>query len=67
MLLVWSLMGNEGWCMSGYYVVFVLVDVVVKGVDIFVGEVLMVMDYIVNVFYYEGVEVYKRLGYVFFD
>ncbi len=30
MLPVWSLMGNEGWCMTGYHAVSVLADAIVK-------------------------------------
>lgn len=67
MLPVWSLMGNEGWCMSGYHAVSALADAVAKGADISVGEALMAMDHTANVPYYEGVEAYKRLGYVPFD
>ena len=67
MLPVWSLMGNEGWCMSGYHAVSALADAVAKGADISVGEALMSMDHTANVPYYEGVEAYKRLGYVPFD
>ena len=58
----WSLMGNEGWCMSGYHAVSALADAVAKGADISVGEALMAMDHTANVPYYEGVEAYKKIG-----
>lgn len=32
MLPVWSLMGNENWCMSGYHAVPVLADAIAKKV-----------------------------------
>lgn len=32
MLPVWSLMGNENWCMSGYHAVSVLADAITKGI-----------------------------------
>ena len=31
LLPVWSLMGNEGWCMTGYHAVPVIVDAILKG------------------------------------
>lgn len=31
LLPVWSLMGNEGWCMTGYHAVPVVADAIVKG------------------------------------
>ena len=31
MLPVWSLQGNEGWCMTGYHAVSVVADALVKG------------------------------------
>ena len=34
LLPVWSLMGNEGWCMTGYHGVSVIADALVKGADI---------------------------------
>ncbi len=30
MLPIWSLMGNENWCMSGYHAVSVLADAITK-------------------------------------
>ena len=40
MLPVWSLMGNENWCMSGYHGVSVLADAIAKGVYSNVDEAL---------------------------
>lgn len=44
MLPVWSLMGNEGWCMSGYHAVSALADAVAKGADISVGEAFIMKE-----------------------
>ncbi|MBQ1866091.1 MAG: GH92 family glycosyl hydrolase [Bacteroidales bacterium] len=68
MLPVWSLMGNEGWCMSGYHAVSVLADAIVKGVykdsD---GSALRAMVRTSNVPYFDGTEDYTKLGYVPFE
>ena len=34
LLPVWSLMGNEGWCMTGYHAVSVLSDALAKGAKV---------------------------------
>lgn len=65
MLPVWSLMGNENWCMSGYHGVSVLADAMAK--QVFAGdrdEALEAMVSTATVPYYEGVADYMRLGYV---
>ena len=45
MLPVWSLMGNENWCMSGYHAVSALADAVAKGADISVGDIAYRIGY----------------------
>ena len=67
MLPVWSLMGNENWCMSGYHGVSVLADAIAKGVYSNVDEALPAMVSTSTVSYYEGVADYMKLGYVPLD
>ena len=67
MLPVWSLMGNENWCMSGYHAVSVLADAVAKGVYPYADKALAAMVATSTVPYYEGVADYMRLGYVPLD
>jgi predicted alpha-1,2-mannosidase len=43
MLPIWSLMGNENWCMSGYHAVSVLADAITKGVFSNVDEAWLAM------------------------
>lgn len=65
MLPVWSHMGNENWCMSGYHAVSVLADAVAKGVYTdYKSEALRAMLETSIVPYYEGVGTYMELGYV---
>lgn len=64
MLPVWSLMGNEGWCMSGYHAVPVLADALVKGTFSDAEAALKAMVATSNVPYYEGVAEYLEKGYV---
>lgn len=68
MLPVWSLMGNENWCMSGYHAVSVLSDAMVKGVlKDHVTEALKAMETTSKVPYYEGVADYMAKGYIPFE
>ncbi len=67
MLPVWSLMGNENWCMSGYHAVSVLSDAITKDTFSNINEALQAMVKTSNVSYYEGIADYLRLGYVPFD
>lgn len=67
MLPVWSLMGNENWCMSGYHAVSVLADALTKGVYKNYDGALKAMVSTSTVPYYEGVADYMRLGYVPLD
>jgi len=67
MLPVWSLMGNEGWCMTGYHAVTVLADALVKGADLDADEVLKAMVETAECPYYESLPYYMKLGYAPFD
>lgn len=67
MLPVWSLMGNENWCMSGYHAVSVLADAITKNTFSNFKEALEAMVKTSNVSYYDGIADYLRLGYVPFD
>ncbi|MBQ6577357.1 MAG: GH92 family glycosyl hydrolase [Bacteroidales bacterium] len=64
LLPVWSLMGNEGWCMSGYHAVSVLADAIVKGLDIDEDKAAAAMFTTSNVPYLEGLGEYVDKGYV---
>lgn len=64
MLPVWSHMGNENWCMSGYHAVSVLSDAVATGNFADSRAALDAMVSTSTVPYYEGVADYMRLGYV---
>ena len=67
MLPVWSHMGNENWCMSGYHAVSVLSDAVATGNYTDMAAALEAMKSTSTVPYYEGVEDYMSLGYVPLD
>lgn len=68
MLLVWVFYGQEMWCMIGYYVVLVIVDVYIKGICGFdVDKVFVVMVVIVNYGFYDGIVQYCELGWVLID
>ncbi|MBR5384668.1 MAG: GH92 family glycosyl hydrolase [Bacteroidales bacterium] len=67
MLPVWSLMGNEGWCMSGYHAVPVIADAIVNGTYSDNGEALEAMVATSRVGFYEGVAEYMAKGYVPYD
>ena len=64
LLPVWSLMANEGWCMSGYHAVSVLADALLGGAALDGGRVLEAMSATSTVPYLEGLGDYLRLGYV---
>ncbi|MDR0994753.1 MAG: GH92 family glycosyl hydrolase [Tannerella sp.] len=64
MLPVWSLMGNEGWCMIGYHAVSVLADALTKGIAINRQRALDAMVHTSNVPYYGDIRDYLRYGYV---
>lgn len=67
MLPVWSLMGNDGWCMTGYHAVSVVADALVKGAKLNVDEAMTAMDETANCKYFPSVEKYKQLGYAPYD
>ena len=67
MLPIWSHMGNENWCMSGYHAVPVLADAIVKGVYDASDEALGAMVSTSTVPYYAGLGEYMELGYVPMD
>lgn len=67
MLPVWSLMGNEGWCMTGYHAVSVVADALVKGAKLNVDEAFKAMDETANCKYFPSVDKYKELGYAPYD
>ena len=67
MLPVWSLMGNEGWCMTGYHAVSVLADAIAKGADINGEEALKAMVATANNKYFPSIKDYCRYGYALYD
>lgn len=67
MLPIWSHMGNENWCMSGYHAVPVLADAMVKGVCAFDDDAFDAMVSTSTVPYYAGLGEYMELGYVPLD
>ena len=67
MLPVWSLMGNENWCMSGYHAVPVLADAIAKKVVTEKEAALQTMVETSNVDYYDHLDDYKELGYIPFE
>ncbi len=66
-LPVWSLMGNENWCMMGYHGVSVLSDAIAKGIKIDLKKALRAMHSSATLPYYTGMADYMQLGYVPFD
>ncbi len=64
LLPIWSLMANEGWCMSGYHAVSVISDALGAGADIDVERALDAMVSTSTVPYLEGVGAYMEKGYV---
>ena len=67
MLPIWSHMGNENWCMSGYHAVPVLSDAIVKGVCEPSDDAFNAMVRTSTVEYYSGLGEYMKLGYVPMD
>ena len=64
MLPIWSHMGNENWCMSGYHAVSALADGIAKGAQLPLRTSLDAMVSTSRVPYYEGIKDYMALGYV---
>lgn len=67
MLPVWSHMGNENWCMSGYHATSVLADAVTKNVVKGTDNLLKAMVETSEVEYYDNLKDYIGLGYIPFD
>lgn len=63
-LPVWSHMGNENWCMIGYHSVSTMADALAKGLPLPARKALEAMVSSSNVGYYDGIDEYRRLGYV---
>lgn len=63
-LPVWSHMANENWCMIGYHGVSLLADGIVKGISVDKKEALEAMRSSANLLYYDGIDSYRKLGYV---
>ncbi|MFA6867339.1 MAG: GH92 family glycosyl hydrolase [Clostridia bacterium] len=64
LLPIWSHMGNENWCMSGYHAVSVLADAIQTGIFTEGAKALKAMVATSNVSYYGGIKAYKSLHYV---
>lgn len=67
MLPVWSLMGNEGWCMTGYHAVSVLADALAKEGRLNGEEALKAMVATANNSYFPSISDYRRFGYALYD
>ena len=67
MLPVWSLQGNEGWCMTGYHAVSVVADALVKGAAIDPDEAFAAMAATANCPYLASIQDYIAYGYAPFD
>lgn len=66
-LPVWSHMGNENWCMTGYHGVSLLSDAYAKGISMDGKKALNAMVQSSNLKYYDGLGSYIEKGYVPFD
>ena len=66
-LPVWSLMGNEGWCMTGYHAVSAVADAVVKGAPLDRDAVLSALRTTATWNRFPGLEAYMQRGYAPFD
>ena len=64
LLPIWSLMANEGWCMSGYHAVSVLADALPAGLGLDGRRVLDAMVSTSTVPYLEGLGSYMEKGFV---
>lgn len=66
-LPIWSLMGNEGWCMTGYHAVPVVADAIVKGLKVDYNAAFEAMDKTANCSYMPSLAKYVKLGYCPYD
>ncbi|MGC1632086.1 MAG: GH92 family glycosyl hydrolase [Gelidibacter sp.] len=65
MLPIWSHYANENWCMIGYHATSVIADAMVKNVgDFNKNHALQASINTANVDYFDGIEFYKKYGYV---
>ncbi len=65
MLPVWSHYANENWCMIGYHAVSVIADAIAKGnTDADLSKALDACVSTSNVGYFNGIDEYKKNGYV---
>lgn len=63
-LPVWSHMGNENWCMIGYHSTSVVADAIVKGLPVDRKLALEASINSSNLSYYDGIDLYRELGFV---
>jgi len=63
-LPIWSLMGNEDWCMIGYHSVAVVSDAAAKGLKFDKEKAMDALISSSTVKYYDGTGDYMKLGYV---
>ena len=66
-LPVWSLMGNEGWCMTGYHAASVVADAIVKGAQLDKGDVLNALKSTATWPRFPGLQAYIDKGFAPFD
>ena len=67
LLPVWSLMGNEGWCMTGYHAVSVLSDALAKGAKVDGDAAIKAMLSTARSERMPGLNDYRMLGYAPYD
>ena len=68
LLPIWSLQGNETWCMVGYHAVAVIADAYLKGVRGFDAKrAYQAMKTTATNPHYDNVATYAKLGWVPFD
>ncbi len=66
-LPVWGIMGNEGWCMTGYHAVSVVADAIVNGDGIPVDEALRAMTSTATSPLFPGLKDYIARGWSPYD
>ena len=67
LLPIWSLMGNEGWCMTGYHAVSVLADALAKGAAVDASRALDAMVATARSGRLTSLNDYRMLGYAPYD
>lgn len=63
-LPIWSHMGNENWCMTGYHGVSVVSDAHKKNIPFNFKKAEEAVINSSNLSYYDGISDYQKLGYV---